>query len=124
MTLERTCYSRAACPGGPVALVPSVRGTGNTPTACLLGRRAYAQCFFHDQLHVRLLLGEEGSFALVRRLRRVGPDLKTALMPMSQHAFLILSLTPATYGRKATGALLCFVVVFVARLSRCSTYCC
>ena len=26
VTLERTCYSRAVCPGGPVALVPSVRG--------------------------------------------------------------------------------------------------
>ena len=56
MTLERTCYSRAACPGGPVTLVYSVRGdtghggTGNTPTA------SPPACYFEDPAKFSLFI--------------------------------------------------------------------
>ena len=39
-----------------------------------------------------------GSLTLVSMDRRLGPDLNTTLMFKFRHAFLILSLTPYTYG--------------------------
>ena len=48
VTLERMCYSRAACPGGPVALVPSVwgdtmhGGTGNTLITVIIIRKKHS----------------------------------------------------------------------------------
>ena len=64
-----------------------------------------------------------GSFTLVRRLQRVGPDFNTALMLKSRHALLILSLTLAMYGRKATGGSSVSLSSVVASLSRCSSCC-
>ena len=57
-----------------------------------------------------------GSFTLVRRPRRVAPDLNTALMPKSRH-----TLPPCYVWEKGYWEFLGFVVVFVAGLPGCSS---